>query len=189
MNPILLDFPDQFETERLEIRSPKPGDGKLVFEAMQTSKDQLRTWLPFAQNDQTEEETEINIRQAYVKFIKREDLRLLIFHKETGAFIGSSGLHRINWDVPRFEIGYWINTPYSGKGYMTEAVRGICKFAFEELGANRLEICCDEKNLKSRAIPERLGFKLEGILVKDSMAVDQKELRNTCVFAMVRERE
>ncbi|WP_182200589.1 GNAT family N-acetyltransferase [Paraliobacillus salinarum] len=186
MNPILLDFPSEFETERLIIRSPRPGDGKDVYQAIRASKEQLKQWLPFAQKDQTEEETEVNIREAYINFIKREDLRLLVFAKETGAFIASSGLHRINWDVPRFEIGYWIDTRYSGKGYMTEAVRGICDFAFYELGANRIEICCDEQNIKSRAIPERLGFKQEGLFINDSVAFNGSGLRNTCIYAKVR---
>ncbi|WP_079707904.1 GNAT family N-acetyltransferase [Paraliobacillus ryukyuensis] len=186
MNPILLDFPDQFETERLLIRSPKPGDGKAVYQAIQASKEELKQWLSFAQKDQTEEETEINIREAYVKFIKREDLRLLLFNKQTGVLVGSSGLHQINWDVPRFEIGYWLDTRYSGQGYMTEAVQGICQFAFDELGANRIEICCDEKNQKSRAIPERLGFTLEGIFLKDSVAVNGNDLRDTCLFAKLK---
>lgn len=186
MNPILLDFPSEFETERLIIRSPRPGDGKAVYQAIQASKEELKQWLPFAQKDQTEEEAEINIREAYINFIKREDLRLLVFSKETGALIASSGLHRINWDVPRFEIGYWIDTRYSGKGYMTEAVQGICDFAFDELGANRIEICCDEQNMKSRAIPERLGFKQEGLFIKDSVSFDGSGLRNTCIYAKVR---
>lgn len=69
---------------------------------------------------------------------------------------------------------------------MTEAVQGITAFAFEELKARRVEIRCDPQNVKSRAIPERLGFVLEGILRNDLLSVDGKELRDTCVFAKVK---
>lgn len=186
MNPILRDFPDQFETERLLIRKPIPGDGRFVYQAIQASIKELKPWMVFVQNGQTEEETELNIREAHIKFLKREDLRLLVFDKKTEAFIASSGLHRINWEVPCFEIGYWIDTRYSGRGYMTEAVQGISDFAFEELGANRLEIRCDVDNSKSRAIPERLGFQLEGILKRDRVAIDGEGLRDTCIFAKIR---
>ncbi|CAM3866807.1 GNAT family N-acetyltransferase [Mesobacillus zeae] len=184
MNPILLDFPTEFTTERLVIRAAKAGDGKIVHGAILASINELKPWMPFAQKEQTEEDVEINIREAYINFLKREDLRLLVFLKETGELVASSGLHRIDWDVRKFEIGYWIDTRHSGKGYITEAVEGITEFARNELGARRVEIRCDSLNVKSRAIPERLGFSLEGILKQDSLAEDGSgRLRDTCIFA------
>ncbi|MGR9527495.1 GNAT family N-acetyltransferase (plasmid) [Priestia megaterium] len=185
MNPLLLDFPTEFYTERLFVRMPLPGDGKVVAQAINESIEELKPWMPFAQNKQTVEEAETNIRKSHAQFLQREDLRLLIFLKETGEFIGSSGLHRMNWNVPKFEIGYWINSPFSKKGYMTEAVEGIINFALKELGAKRLEIRCDSNNVKSRAIPEKLGFKLEGILENDDVAANGVDLRDTCIYAKV----
>ncbi|MGG0418735.1 GNAT family N-acetyltransferase [Priestia aryabhattai] len=185
MNPLLLDFPTKFYTERLFIRLPLPGDGKVVSQAINESIEELKSWMPFAQNKQTVEEAEISIRKSHTEFLQREDLRLLIFLKETGDFVGSSGLHRINWNVPKFEIGYWINSRFSKKGYMTEAVEGIMDFALKELGAKRLEIKCDSSNIKSRAIPERLGFRLEGILENDDVSANGLDLRDTCIYAKV----
>ncbi len=183
MNPVLKEFPEEFTTERLIIRMPRPGDGKVVYEAIKASINELKPWMPFAGYEQTEKDVELNIRSAHISFLKREDLRLLVFLKETGEFIASSGLHRINWAIPKFEIGYWIDTRFSGKGYMTEAVQGIVNFAFTELHANRLEIRCDTRNQKSRAIPERIGFVLEGVLRNDDLSPDTNELRDTCVYA------
>ncbi|UOQ44534.1 GNAT family N-acetyltransferase [Halobacillus salinarum] len=185
MNPILLDFPHEFETERLHIRMPRPGDGKIVYHAIQASIKELRPWLPFAQKDQTEEETEINIRESHIRFLKREDLRLLVFHKETGDLVCSTGLHRMDWNVRKFEIGYWANTLWSGKGYVTEAVDGVTKFAFNELAARRVEVRCDAKNVRSKAVPERLGFELEGIFKNEDLSVDGEEVRDTCVYAKI----
>jgi RimJ/RimL family protein N-acetyltransferase len=183
MNPSLIEFPEEFTTERLLIRKPLPGDGKAVYDAIQASLNELKPWMAWAHTKQSEQDVEANIRDSIAKFITREDLRLHLFNKETGEFIGSSGLHRINWDVPKFEIGYWIDTRYSGKGYITEATEAITNFAFTELNAKRVEIRCDSRNNKSRAIPEKLGFKLEGILINDSISVETKETRDTCVFA------
>lgn len=184
MNPLLLDLPTEFETDRLLIRMPLPGDGAVTCESINHSLPELKPWMPFAQKEQTIEDTEINIRQAYINFLNRTDLRLLVFKKDTGEFVASSGLHRINWDVPKFEIGYWIDTRFSRNGYMTEAVQGITDFAVRELKARRVEIRCDALNVKSRAIPERLGFTLEGILKSESISVEG-ELRDTCVYAKV----
>lgn len=186
MNPLLLDFPSEFSTERLIIRIPKPGDGKFVFQAIEASIHELKPWLSFAQRKQTEEEVEISIRKSYYEFLQREDLRFLVFLKDTGEFVASSGLHRIDWSVPKFEIGYWIDSRFSGKGYMTEAVEGITNFAFTELKANRIEIRCDSQNIKSRVIPEKLGFKLEGILECDGVSIDGSRLKDTCIFAKTR---
>ncbi|MCM3718977.1 GNAT family N-acetyltransferase [Fictibacillus phosphorivorans] len=186
MKPILLDFPTEFTTDRLFIRMPMPGDGKVIFDAIYASLEDLKPWLPFAHLDQTEEDVEVNIREAHLKFLKRENLRLLVFLKKTGEFIASSGLHRIDWDIPKFEIGYWIDSRQAGKGYMTEAVQGITDFAVNELKARRIEIRCDTKNVRSAAIPERLGFTREGIHRNDSLAVGSTTiLRDTSVYAKV----
>ncbi|WP_040209611.1 GNAT family N-acetyltransferase [Neobacillus jeddahensis] len=186
MKPILIDFPEEFYTKRLFIRKPMPGDGKSVYDAMQASLPELKLWMSWALNEQTEQDVEANMRNAHAKFLTREDLRFHLFNRETGGFIGSSGLHRINWDVPKFEIGYWIDSRLSGKGYMTEATEAITEFAFTELKAKRVEIRCDQVNSKSRAIPERLGFTLEGILKNDSLSVDGVDLRDTCIYAKIK---
>jgi RimJ/RimL family protein N-acetyltransferase len=110
------------------------------------------------------DETESNNRRAAARFAAREDLRLQFYLKESGVFVGSSGLHRIDWSVPKFEIGYWVRTSLRGRGYATEGAEAIAKLAFEQLGAKRVEIRMDEKNLGSRKIPEKLGFSLEGVL-------------------------
>jgi ribosomal-protein-serine acetyltransferase len=187
-DPILLSFPEQFETERLVIRAPQWGDGPAVNEAIHESVEALRPWMPWAQQLPSQDESEINIRKARLKFLERSDLRLLFFHKQSGQLIGSSGLHRIHWPARRFEIGYWVRTSQSGQGYVTEAVAGITQFAVQELQAQRVEIRCDSMNRRSRAVAERLGFTQEAILRFDTCN-PKGELRDTLVFAKVRGRE
>lgn len=183
--PILMDFPSSFETERLTIRCPLPGDGPEVNAAISESIDDLKPWMPWAQSTPSVEDTEANIRQAHCEFLARRDLRLNLYLKGTGAFVGGSGLHRINWDVPRFEIGYWCRRSFMKQGYITEAVGGITRFAFDVLGAERIEIRCDSKNENSRRVAERSGYILEAELKCDSRD-PAGELRNTLVFARLR---
>ncbi|SFT09394.1 GNAT family N-acetyltransferase [Paenibacillus sp. BC26] len=185
MKPIMIDFPDEFHTDRLVIRMPKPGDGQVVFEAVTASIDELKPWLKFLQNEQSEYDIELAVREAHVRFLSRESLRFLVFLKETGQFVGTSSLHNIDWDVRKFEIGYWIDTRLSCKGYMTEAVKGICDFAFSQLNARRLEIRCDTKNTKSKLIPERLHFEREGTSKNEDLSVDGSEWRDTFIFAKI----
>ncbi|MBB3069988.1 hypothetical protein FHS14_002983 [Paenibacillus baekrokdamisoli] len=79
MNPIMIDFPDEFYTERLVIRMPKPGDGKVVSEAVNASIEDLKPWMKWAQAMHTEYDSEVGIREAHVRFLRRENLRLLVF--------------------------------------------------------------------------------------------------------------
>ncbi|MDU0200778.1 GNAT family N-acetyltransferase [Paenibacillus sp. MAH-36] len=184
-SPILYTIPESFESERLLIRAPLWGDGAMVNEAIRESMEELRTWMPWARQIPTVEESEINIRRARLEFLDRTDLRLLLFLKETGQLIGSSGLHRIDWEARKFEIGYWLRTPFSHKGYMTEAVEAITNYAIHELHANRIEIRCDGRNTRSSRVAERQGYTLEGILRQEKCAQDGS-LRDTMVFAKVR---
>ncbi|WP_181014093.1 GNAT family N-acetyltransferase [Paenibacillus xylanivorans] len=166
INPLMLSFPESFNTQRLTIRAPQWGDGAAVNEAIRESAEQLRLWLPFAENIPSLEESEANARKARLQFLERTDMMLHLRDRFTDEFVGSSGLHRIDWNARCFEIGYWIRTSRAGEGLMTEAVRGIEQFAITDLEANRLEIRCDARNVRSAKVAERAGYTLEGVLRK-----------------------
>lgn len=182
---VLLDFPEQFESERLIIRAPLWGDGASNNEAIKESIEELRPWMPWASKIPSVEESEINIRMSRLEFLERKDLRLLLTLKDGGTIIGSSGLHRIGWKARKFEIGYWIRTSYAKQGFMTEAVNAIADFAITQLKANRIEIRCDERNKRSAHVAQRCGFTLEGILRSEVCGVDG-QLTNTMVFSKIR---
>jgi RimJ/RimL family protein N-acetyltransferase len=188
VNPILFDFPDTFETERLIIRAPRPGDGAEVQAAVLESINELRPWMPWAQTPPTIEEAEISIRNAIAHFQTREDLRLNLYRKSDGLFVGGSGLHRIDWAVPRFEIGYWVRTSLQGQGYITEAVLGITDFAFNVLGAQRMEIRCDARNERSAAVARRAGYQLDACLRNNGRDVNG-DLCDTLIFSKLPEKD
>lgn len=183
MKALLMDFPEKIETPRLYLRHCLPGDGLDVYEAVVRSQNELKQWLPFAQPEPSIEALEKNVLTAYADFILKKDIRLHIYKKEGDQFIGSTGLHRINWDIPKFEIGYWIDTAHCKKGYITEVVERLTRFAFHHYGAKRVEIRCDPQNLASKRIPEKLGFTLEGILHNEALSADGKTLRDTCIYS------
>ena len=185
-SPILRDFPDAFETERLWIRSPLPGDGAEVYAAVVESLEELKPWMPWARQELTVEVEEENMRRARAAFLERSDLMLMLFLKGTGTLVGGSGLHRIDWEVSKFEIGYWLRTRFAGQGFMTEAVHGITAFAFDRLGARRVEIRCDSRNRLSARVAERVGFCLEGEL-RNAEVGPGGEPRHTLVFSMIPE--
>ncbi|AIQ56267.1 GNAT family N-acetyltransferase [Paenibacillus borealis] len=185
IDPILISMPESLKSSRLLIRAALWGDGAAVNEAVRESTAELSPWMPWAQHIPSVEESEASIRKSRLQFLDRSDIRLLLVHKETGQLVGSSGLHRIDWQVRKFEIGYWVRTSCAGQGYITEAVAAITDFAVQELQANRLEIRCDSRNTQSARVAERAGFTLEGILRNDKLDV-QGALRDTMIYSKVR---
>ena len=88
----------------------------------------------------------------------------------------------VDWNVPRFEIGYWVRRRFEGQGYVTEAADAIARFAFGALGARRVEIRMDDRNERSWRVAERLGFRLEGVLRNESR--EGGGLRDTRIYAV-----
>lgn len=172
MNPILIDLPEEIKTPRLVLRHLKPGDGPMLNEVVCQEIEHLRPWLPWARQAPTVEESEEHCRRSYARWILREDLGILVLERETGRLLGGSGLHRISWEVPRFEIGYWLRKDAEGRGLMTEAALALTHFAFLSFAAKRVEIRCEVENRRSAAIPERLGYRPEGVLRHQLIGTD-----------------
>ncbi|HET7628705.1 MAG TPA: GNAT family N-acetyltransferase [Bacillales bacterium] len=182
MDPILLEIPTELKTDRLWLHVPRPGEGKVVHEAVRESAAELKPWLHFARKEQTIEESEKNVRKAYSDFILRKALRYHIYTKDKKAFLGVIGFSPIDWEIPKLEMYYWMRTDAAGKGYMSEAAEAMSRFAFDTLKANRVEIRAATENKASRSIPEKLGYRLEGIM-KNMDRHSDGCLMDMCLYA------
>ncbi|RYD34327.1 MAG: N-acetyltransferase [Verrucomicrobiaceae bacterium] len=182
--PFLSALPEQIETERLIIRAARPGDGLLFNAAIHASLGHLAPWLTWVTPPPTVEQSEESCRMAHERFLRNEDLMALIFRKDCGSLVGGSGLHDADWEVRKFEIGYWGHAAFAGQGYITEAVQALADHALVRLGANRVFLTTDELNTRSWRVAERAGFTLEGILRNDRLNA-AGGLRDTRVYARV----
>lgn len=180
---LLPDVPDLIRGELVELRAPDVEHTDAVVEAVRESLAELKVWMPWATDDYDREGAELSLRRAVAAFVTREDLRYHMFEPVTGRLLGSTGLHRIKWSVPRFEIGYWLRSSATGRGYTTDAVRALTRTAFERLGARRVEIRCDDGNVRSAAVAERCGFALEGVLRNYTVGTDGT-VRDERVYAL-----
>ncbi len=189
MDPLLIEVPETLATERFMLRIPRRGDGAAVNAAVCDTLNELRPWMPWAQVAPTLEQSETLCCRDHARFHLREDLVFLIFEREPdggeGVLVGSSGLHRIDWAVRRFEIGYWRRAGLQGHGIVTEAVRALNRLAFDRLEARRVEVRMDSDNLPSRKVAERAGFTFEGLLRRDTLTVAGVP-RDTRVYSRVR---
>lgn len=179
---------EQIETERLLIRCPRAGDGAAVCEAVRETLADLRAWpasLPWALAEPSVDSSEAFCREGHAAYRARTDLPMLLFLKAGNVYVGGSGLHRIDWRLPKFEIGYWCRKRFQGQGLMTEAVAAIAAFALGGLGARRVTSLPDAANLPSRRVAERAGFLLEGIM-RSERVTPAGEARDTCLYAIAR---
>lgn len=136
---------------------------KVLVEALLENQNSLKEWLIWAENVPTVEDYQKSIIPMWLqKFADNNGFETGIFYK--GEFVGMLGLHYIDWTNQTTEIGYWLSEHVQGKGIMTRAVEGLVSYCYDELNLNRVIIRAAVENKKSRAIPERLDFKLEGIL-------------------------
>lgn len=186
-DPILIEVPDSLETERLLLAAPRAGTGPALSVAIAESLGQLSPWMPWAQQAPSFEDAEAVVRRQCADFVARRDLCFQIYDRapQGRRLLGGTGLHRMDWAVRRFEIGYWLRSSAQGHGYVSEAVLALTRLAFERLQARRVEIRMDDSNSRSRAVAERCGFELEGILRCDSLS-PAGEPRNSCVYARLR---
>ncbi len=181
---MLIPLFEELRGERVLARPYRESDAQALFEAMVESRDHLRPWMPFADEHQTVEESRSWIIQQIAHWLLRDELILSIWEQSTGQYLGSTGLHPHNWEIGYFEIGYWLRASAEGYGYITETVDLLTHYALDSLKANRLEIRCDELNVRSAAVPKRLGYVLEGRLRNDAATSDGR-LRNTLIFSLI----
>jgi ribosomal-protein-serine acetyltransferase len=100
-----------------------------------------------------------------------------------GKYVGSCGVHSINWEFKHCELGYWIGKDFEGKGYISEAVKALENECFKA-GFHRVEIRCASLNEASARVALKNHYKLEGELRED--AIINGEYRSTKVFGKLR---
>lgn len=186
MKPILLDLPFPIKTPRLVLRPPTVGDGRVVNAAILESLDTLRQYMPWAKEAPSVNDSEEFVRQGAANWIlKRNEepyLPLFIFTKNDNQFVGGTGFHHYDWEIPSIETGYWIRTRCAGVGLMTEAINAITQYAFRKLNVKRISITCESNNTRSKKIPERLGYQLEATLKANRRNLVTGEISDTLIY-------
>jgi ribosomal-protein-serine acetyltransferase len=172
------------KTKRLIIRTPLLSDAAEVTKAVHESHPQLSKWMPWAQKKQTLQQIKANLRLA-IKLIKKgTEIRLLAFSRENGDLVVSSGMHDVDWKIPKISTGYWVRTKYQGKGYVTETVNAIVKYAKANIKPKRIEITAAGRNIKSKYVAKSCGFKLEAVL-KSHRINYNNQIDDTCIYSYI----
>src|SRR5215831_16778922 len=152
-------LPPLIRTHRLLLRPHAPGDGPALKAAVDANLEHLQRWMDWAMH----EPSSLNVIEDRITiFVERFEtgpdwgygIRLIT---DPDVIIGGCGIHaRIGMNA--LEIGYWLDSKHTGRGYATEATAALVKTAFSLPMIERVEIRCDPANVASAAVPRRLGF-------------------------------
>jgi ribosomal-protein-serine acetyltransferase len=152
MSSRFLDLGDGLEIRRLE-----PGDAEELFASFDPQRDRLRIWLPWP--DQTKSPADI---RGFIERQRSADALDGLGIYLNGALVGGIGLS-VNEEHNNGEVGYWISSTHEGQGLVTRCCQALVDHAFDVIGLHRVVITVAPDNVRSRAIPERLGFRQEGL--------------------------
>jgi len=164
--------PGPIRTPRLLIRCWEPGDAPGLKEAIDSSLAELQKWMPWAATEPSPlDSITQRIRKFQRAFEEGRDWTYGVLDAAGSRVIGGAGLHP-RTQPGRLEIGYWIRSSETGRGFATEVAGALAGRAIGEHGVSAVEIRCDPRNVRSAAVPRRLGFRLEATLAGDGVAPD-----------------
>ncbi|KHE72815.1 GNAT family N-acetyltransferase [Halobacillus sp. BBL2006] len=148
--------------EELTLKMIEYRDAEELFALSDQSREHLGTWLPWIHFTESVEDTKKFIHGCLQRYADNDGQTICIMYK--GKIAGVIDFHEMNWNHNKTSIGYWMGVDYKGLGLLTRSCKVLFDHAFKDLGLNRIEIRAAEENVKSRAVPERLGFVQEGII-------------------------
>jgi RimJ/RimL family protein N-acetyltransferase len=173
-------------TRRLVLRCWHPGDAPLLKAAIDANLEHLRPWMPWVQYEPEDLQTKIErLRRWRGAFDLGQDFLYGIFNRQETQVLGGSGLHTRVGPEAR-EIGYWVHKDYINQGLATEAAAALTRVAFVIDNLARVEIHCGSSNIRSQAVPRKLGFCHEATLRQRTRTSDGKA-RDTMIWTLLAE--
>lgn len=133
-----------------------------IVEVVLRNREHIRQWMGWLADDYSVETARAWRRKALELFARGEGLAAGIV--KDGRIIGTIGMHAVDHANRRTSMGYWLDAAHQGRGIVTAAARAVVSYALQDLKLNRVQINCAPGNARSRGIPQRLGFKEEGVI-------------------------
>ena len=142
------------------LRRHRPTDLDALHAVIEESRDHLRPFMPWA--DQARVDTAGFVELAQSQWAAGTNFNYLITDATDGEVLGGCGIHfRVGPDAA--EIGYWLRDGATGQGIVTAAAAALTDAGLALDGIGHMEIHCDEANVRSAAVPRRLGYRLDRI--------------------------
>lgn len=153
--------------EHWVLRPTLMTDVNAILDGFDASVDEVVAFMPWAHRTQDTLMQLERLRDAEANYFAGRELTMALFRLEDGVerFACMVGLHpRMPLNPTGLEVGYWTPTPMTRKGITTFAVKLIVTYAFRKLGAERVQAICDEANVASWRVMQKVGMVREGLL-------------------------
>jgi aminoglycoside 6'-N-acetyltransferase len=131
------------------------------------------------------EQAEAVVQELARAWAARQSFFLAAFEKTTGEFVAQIYIGVVSWDLPEFELGYFVDRDHEGRGFVTEAAGAALQFIFDHLKAHRVRLECDDTNLRSIRVAERCGLLREGHIRENKKDPDG-EVSGTVYYGLLR---
>jgi RimJ/RimL family protein N-acetyltransferase len=169
--------------DNYQLRSISLEDIDDYFLFIENNRPRIAIYFPKT-NDETKDllSTEKHIQDRIILAEKREFLTYVIYDSTAKLIIGAIFLMRIDWTIPKGELGFFLDARYEKKGIMSKSLSLFCEMCFKDLGFNRIFMRIAEANLSSRHVAEKNNFLFEG-LIKNDFKTGNGELIDLMYFA------
>lgn len=179
-------FKSELIGERIVLKRLKPtfAAASTLFKVVDENRQHLNPWFPWVK-------TEVGVEDCF-KYLLETDKKLKAGEKADYGiylekeYIGNIGIFDINKKNKSAEIGYWLSKKFTRNGYMTEAIGILEKEFFLNVGLNRIQIKCDERNIPSAKTAKKCGYLFEGKRREDGYSDYYKGFRNTLIFSKLK---
>ena len=154
-----------------------------LYQLVKVNRLHLREWLPWVDHMRSVEDFRKYINISKQRYANHTEIGYVILKDH--VMIGRLGLYNIDLINKNASIGYWLDKDWMGQGIITRCCKAIIDEGFSHLQLNRIEIRAATANVKSQAIPQRLGFKKEGIIRQGEFVNNQ--FVDLYVYSMLKE--
>jgi ribosomal-protein-serine acetyltransferase len=172
--------PDFVLHDGYALRELGDGDAEELHAVIERNRARLAQWISWAR-EQTLDDTRAFISRA--RAMEQDDTGLSRAILAAGRLAGVVGV-TVDPANHSAAIGYWIDAASEGNGAVTAAVGALVDDSFQRWQLTRVEIRADVENRASRAVAERLGFQLEGIL-RQSYRVGEDRYSDDALYSLL----
>lgn len=169
----------ELNSDRLVLRARELNQVTEVFQLVEKNRSHLAEWMPWVEHSKSEYDTKEYIEQTISWWQDGSQFDFSIFEKTTNRIIGSIAAYNIDWSNKKCFIGFWIDSDYQGKSYISEALNCLEKILLD-LGLHRMSITCDRRNSRSQNVAIRNHYKFESLAIDDCL--ERGRLRDTLKF-------
>jgi len=176
---------EEFSNSKITIKKIIPEHISALSSVIYESRKELVVWMPWCHPDYTIEETIDWVGFQQHAWNDKLEYSFAIFDNTNNKLVGGCGLNQMNWMHNMGNLGYWVGTKHTRKGFASEATKLCAEFGFSELNLNRIEIITAEENIPSQKVAEKVGAKKES-LARRRLVVGKK-VKDAFVYSLIKE--